>query len=72
MKKLEGFYLKTWITHGGMLRTILRLRSYFNQSMPALKEGGWAETKFKDCTMENMWDTLCTKKSGDKPRILFK
>ena len=25
-KKLESFYLRTWLTEGGLLRTVLRLR----------------------------------------------
>ena len=45
-KKMEAFYLATWLTEGGMLKTILRIRSSFKLTMPALGEGGWAESLF--------------------------
>ena len=48
-KKMEAFYLATWLTEGGMLKTIMRIRSCFKLSMPALGEGGWAESLFEDC-----------------------
>ena len=48
-KKMEAFYLLTWMTKGGILRTIMRIRSCFKLSMPALGDGGWAESLFEDC-----------------------
>ena len=51
-KKMEAFFLSTWLTEGGMLRTILRIRSFFKLSMPALGDGGWAESLFEDCRQE--------------------
>ena len=36
-----------------------RLRKAFKVSMPALGEGGWAETQFEDCTLEEMWTKMC-------------
>jgi len=65
-KKFEAFFLKTWLTEGGMLRTILRLRKAFKLSMPALGEGGWAETQFEDCTLEEMWTKMCRSQSRAK------
>ena len=41
-KKMEAFYLASWLTEGGMLKTILRIRSCFKRTMHALGEGGWA------------------------------
>ena len=67
-KKMEAFYLATWLTEGGMLKTIMRIRSCFKLSMPALGEGGWAESLFEDCRMENMWPMMC--KSQSKARKL--
>ena len=48
-KKMEAFFLGTWLTEGGMLRTILRIRSCFKRTMHALGEGGWAQSQFEDC-----------------------
>ena len=48
-KKMEAFFLGTWLTQGGMLRTILRIRSCFKRTMHALGEGGWAQSQFEDC-----------------------
>ena len=67
-KKMEAFFLTSWLTEGGMLATILRIRSCFKLSMPALCEGGWAESLFEDCRMEDMWPKLC--KSQSKARKL--
>ena len=36
-----------------------RLRKGFKQSMPALGCGGWAETLFEDCSLEEMWAKMC-------------
>ena len=36
-----------------------RLRKAFKVSMPGLGEGGWAETHFEDCTLEEMWEKMC-------------
>jgi len=65
-KKFEAFFLKTWLTEGGMLRTILRLRNAFKVSMPALGKGGWAETQFEDCSLEEMWTKMCRSQSRAK------
>jgi len=65
-KKMEAFYLGTWLTEGGMLKTILRIRSCFKLTMPALGEGGWAESLFEDCRMEDMWPKMCKSQSKTK------
>ena len=36
-----------------------RLRNAFKVSMPALGKGGWAETQFDDCSLEEMWTKMC-------------
>lgn len=51
-KKVEAFFLRTWLTEGGMLRTLMRIRRSFALTMPALGAGGWAESQFEDCR----WD----------------
>jgi len=65
-KKMEAFFLRSWLTEGGMLKTILRLRSCFKLTMPALGEGGWAESLFEDCRMEDMWPKMCKSQSKTK------
>jgi len=65
-KKMEAFYLASWLTEGGMLKTILRIRSCFKRTMHALGEGGWAESQFEDCRMEDMWLKLCKSQSKAK------
>jgi len=65
-KKFEAFYLKSWLLDGGMIRTILRVRKGFKLTMPALGEGGWAETHFEDCSLEEMWAKMCRSQSRAK------
>jgi len=65
-KKVEAFFLKTWLTQGGLLRTILRLRSTFKLTMYALGSGGWAESQFEDCRLEDMWELMCRSQSRAK------
>jgi len=65
-KKIEAFFLRTWLTEGGMLKTIMRIRSSFKLTMPALGEGGWAESLFEDCRMEDMWPKMCKSQSKAK------
>merc|ERR1740124_880828 len=66
LKNLEAFYLATWLTEGGMLKTIMRIRSCFKLSMPALGGGAWAESLFEDCRMEDMWPKMCKSQSKTK------
>jgi len=65
-KKVEAFFLRTWLTQGGMLRTLLRIRSSFALTMPALGAGGWAESQFEDCRLEDMWQMMCRSPSRTK------
>merc|ERR1719317_799015 len=65
-KKMEAFYLTHWVREGGMLKTILRIRSCFKRTMPALSEGGWAESQFEDCRLEDMWPKMTKSQSKTK------
>jgi len=65
-KKMEAFFLGTWLTQGGMLRTILRIRSCFKRTMHALGEGVWAQSQFEDCSLEDMWPKMCKSQSKSK------
>jgi len=69
-KKIEAFFLRTWLREGGFLKTLLRIRSCFQLTMPGLGEGRWAQTQFEDCRMENMWNKVCDSSRGsNKLRI---
>lgn len=65
-KKIEAFFLKSWLTEGGLIRTILRIRSCFALTMSALAPGGWAESQFEDCSLEDMWEKMCISNSRTK------
>lgn len=55
MKHLEGFLLLQWIESGGTLATIHRMRKATREVNAGLAEGGWAESQFVDCTIDNMF-----------------
>merc|ERR1711970_458615 len=65
-KKMEAFYLSNWTREGGMLKTILRIRSCFKKTMPALGKGRWAESLFEDCGLEEMWSKMCKSQSKER------
>ena len=46
-------------SHPSLIFPQSRLRKAFKVSMPALGEGGWAETQFEDCSLEEMWTKMC-------------
>jgi len=69
-KKMEAFFLRTWMMEGGFLRMLWKIRSSFKLTMPALAHGEWAETKFDDCRLETMWENMCdTSRGANKLRI---
>jgi len=61
-KKLEGFLLggrghSCWLRldgAGNMVRTLGKLNAAGKAVMPALGQGGWAESRFVDCSLEEM------------------
>lgn len=53
-KQLQGFFLTKWIESGGTLATIRRVGKATKMVNEGLKEGGWAESSFVDCKMEDM------------------
>jgi len=54
-KQIKGWLLTNWLTEGGLLRTLGRLRRARKLVNPGLKAGGWAESKFVDCELETAW-----------------
>ena len=56
-KKLEGFFLSSWIKEGGMPAIYMRLK----RATAAVHEGlspngaGWSRTQFEDCGLESMF-----------------
>lgn len=72
-KKLEGFYLGTWV-QGDMF--LQRLRTATALVNGGLVDGGWASSQFVDCSVDNMWSEFLRmwKESGftgKKLRIRF-
>ncbi|CAM9118195.1 unnamed protein product [Ectocarpus fasciculatus] len=72
-KKLEGFYLGSWV-QGDML--LQRLRTATGLVHAGLVEDGWASSQFVDCTIDEMWPEFLKmwKESGftgKKLRIRF-
>lgn len=53
-KKVEGWLLPTWLLLGDPVAVLMRIRSATFSVHSGLIKGGWAETQFTDCTMENM------------------
>jgi len=55
-KKLEGFYLGSWIKQGGPLAMLQRIRAATACVHAGLvDESGWAASQFADCSVEAMW-----------------
>jgi len=55
-KQLKGWLLTNWVLAGGMFSTLPRLRAARLLVNPGLKPGGWAESKFIDCTLDGMFE----------------
>jgi NADPH:quinone reductase len=55
-KKLEGFYLGSWIKAGGPLAMLQRIRAATALVHAGLQdENGWAASQFADCSVDDMW-----------------
>lgn len=70
-KKVEAFFLMAWLTEGGPIKTFLRLRSSFALVKTELRPGGWAETKYEDCSLEGMWTKMLNPTPDRKLRIRY-
>jgi NADPH2:quinone reductase len=74
-KKLKGFFLKSWIKHGGTLSILYRMMSAGRKVNSGLKQGGWSSSQFKDTTMENaqadIVKALDSSITGQKLRVRF-
>ena len=70
-RKVEGFFLRAWLTEGGFIRTVLRLRSSLAMVKPELRPGGWTESKYEDCSLENMWQKMLDPTPDTKLRIRY-
>lgn len=53
-KRIEGWLLPTWLLSGDPVAVLMRIRSSTISVHSGLIKGGWAETQFSDCTMDNM------------------
>lgn len=65
-KHLEGFLVKRWIESGGTLATIRRMGKATKEINAGLASGGWAESSFVDCKMDDMFSKFLVmwKKDG--------
>lgn len=54
-KEIKGWLLTNWLMGGGQLRMLKRLRDARLAVNPGLKPGGWAETRFVDCKLADVW-----------------
>lgn len=80
-KKIEGFFLSSWMKKGGIASMYLRSK----RATAAVHEGlapaatgsgaGWSRTNFEDCSLDGMWDSfldLCAHGfTGRKLRIVM-
>jgi NADPH2:quinone reductase len=55
-KKLEGWFLSSWATEGGMFAAQRRLKAATKVVHEGLadKESGWPHSQFEDCSLEEM------------------
>jgi len=70
-KKVEAFFLGSWIIEGGKIKTLLRLRSSMGLVKTGLQPGGWAVTKYEDCSLEQMWTKMLNPTPDTKLRIRY-
>jgi len=74
-KKLKSFFLSNWISQGGVLATVIRLKMAGGKVNDGLGKGGWSSTSFQDTKMENVQtDCLLLRENGatgKKLRIRF-
>lgn len=76
-KKLEGFYLGSWIKSGDSVSMLMRIRAATACVHAGLENSsGWAASQFSDCKVDNMWEEFVKmwKESGftnKKLRIRF-
>jgi len=75
-KQVAGYHVaKDWLSVGGQVAMLSRVKIGIQVVGSGLVSGGWARSQFADCNMDNMHETFCnlTKSgfTGKKLRILF-
>lgn len=75
-KKLEGFFLTSWLMKGDSVSMLMRIRAATACVHAGLEGDGWATSQFDDCTIDEMFTQFKTmyKESGftgKKLRIRF-
>ena len=55
-KKIEGWLLPTWLLSGDPVALLMRIRASTASVHAGLVKGGWAETQFNDCNIDNMFE----------------
>mmetsp|Transcript_22401 Transcript_22401/g.32654 ORF Transcript_22401/g.32654 Transcript_22401/m.32654 type:complete len:367 (+) Transcript_22401:73-1173(+) len=78
-KKLEGFFLTSWLMGSDSLGMLMRVRAATACVHAGLEnqETGWAVSQFEDCSLDNMWEKFVdmwneSGFTGRKLRIRFK
>lgn len=73
-KQIHGWWLTEWITGGGVVQTLARLRSTTSKVTAGLA-GGWSSSTFADTTLETMHGDFIKQQAagatGTKMRIRF-
>lgn len=75
-KQVAGFHVaKDWLSVGGQVAMLNRVKTKIQLVGSGLAPGGWARSQFVDCQMENMHEQFCemTKSgfTGKKLRVLL-
>eukprot|EP00977_Amphora_coffeiformis_P008640 scaffold1953_cov176-Amphora_coffeaeformis.AAC.58 len=75
-KQVAGFHVaKDWLSVGGQVAMLSRVKAGIQLVGSGLSPGGWATSQFTDCNMDSMHETFCdlTKSgfTGKKLRIIF-
>ncbi|KAG7349421.1 Zn-dependent oxidoreductase [Nitzschia inconspicua] len=74
-KDVKGFFLRSWVTSGGLLYTILRMAMAGRKVNAGLGKDGWASSQFKDVSLEKMQEEcaglLDSGATGIKLRVRF-
>ena len=74
-KQVKGFLMPDWIASGGMIMTVPRMMAAGRKVNAGLAKGGWAESQFKDITIDKVQDEVVKllkgSATGIKLRIRF-
>ena len=74
-KQVKGFLMPDWIASGGVIMTVPRMMAAGRKVNAGLGKGGWAESQFKDITIDKVQEEVVKllegSATGIKLRIRF-